>query len=506
MRRGVRGTALLLVGAVVLSACGSRLSEDEIALFASQGIQGPVPGSVVQEQAVDGQAADEQGGGIADPSDPDAQQDSGSFDVGGTGGQGAGDGGQATGDQEGQTGHDGGPTSAAPTDTRAAPPGGNGGATDVGVTESEIVVYQVTDLTGAVPGLFEDTLKATQAYFAYFGATEGTVYGRQIRLVSRDTGLSSNGNRSAYLDACDRAFAAVGSMSAFEEGAADPLSNCSPTFPDLRNTPTSKALQQLPNAMGVKALRAGEVQMSEYEFYKETFPDAITNAGYVFLDNTTTQFQTQQNRDGAEKLGYVWNAVIDVATSETNYARIVNELRSKDIRIVFFMGAYQQAARLVEAMHQQGYAPDAFALQTNIYTREFIEVCRGRCDDFVYIASVGALLEEMDTNPEMQLYAEWLARVSPGSQPTGLGMFSWAAARLFVQALKDIGPEPTREKLLDYLQTQTSAYDGGGLFPPQNVGTQQATDCVTMLRIVDHAYVRVEPGTDYRCRPAPLKL
>jgi hypothetical protein len=58
----------------------------------------------------------------------------------------------------------------------------------VGVTESEIVVYQVADLTGAVPGLFEDTLKATQAYFAYFGATEGTVYGRQIRLVSRDTG------------------------------------------------------------------------------------------------------------------------------------------------------------------------------------------------------------------------------------------------------------------------------------------------------------------------------
>lgn len=500
--------ALLLVGAVVLTACGSRLSEDEIAIFAGQGISGPVPGSVVQEGAADAQSGGEQGGGTTVEPDPGAQHDDGSTVGGGPGGQDGGATGQATTNQGGPSGQDGGSTTPASVDTRAAPPGGNGGATDVGVTESEIVVYQVADLTGVVPGLFRDTLLATQAYFSYFASTEGTVYGRQIRMVSRDTGLSANGNRSAYLDACDEAFAAVGSMSAFEEGGREPIENCSPTFPDLRNTPTSKALMELPNAMGAKALRPGEVQMSEYEYYKETFGDGYKNAGYVFLENTTTEFQTGQNRAGAEKLGYEWNAVIRVATSETNYARIVNELRSKDIRLVFFQGAYQQAARLVGAMKQQDYAPDAFALQTNIYTPDFIELCRshGGCEEFVYIASVGALVEEIDTNPELQLYAEWLDRVAPGQKPSGLGMFSWGAAKLFVQGLKDIGPEPTREKLLDYLQTKASAYDAGGLFPPQNVGTQQATDCVIMLHIVDEAFVRAESGDGYRCRPAPMPL
>ena len=215
------------------------------------------------------------------------------------GGVGADDGGDPGGGSGGRRG-------GASADTRAAPPGGNGGATDVGVTADRILIYNVADLTGAVPGLFRDAYEATLAYIQYFTATEGTVYGRQIVLESRDTQLSAQGNRAAYLDACENAFTAVGSMSAFEEGAAEPLRACG--MPDLRNVRTSKPVQQLDNVFGLQAVRPGDYSRAEWEYYKQQFPDAITNAGFVWLENQTTNYQVGMYIKGTTRdLGYQWN-------------------------------------------------------------------------------------------------------------------------------------------------------------------------------------------------------
>ena len=498
MQPNQRRAAVVLLFALFASACGSRLDRDQVAVFAGQGT-GSVGGSVTQddgtgtqvpvEESVVGEVTTQHGGTDAAGGASEAAAGS----VGGTG-QDGGDGGSAGGESSGADGGQG-----TTRDTRAAPPGGNGGATDVGVTGDTITIYNVADLTGAVPGLFRDAKEATQAYIAHFTATEGTVYGRRIQFVSRDTGLSSNGNRSAYLDACEQAFAAVGSMSAFEEGAAEPLS-CG--LPDLRNIPTSKALQQRSNSLGTDALRVGRVPLSEWTYYKETFPGAISKAAYVFLENTTTSYQTGQNRAATEKIGYVWKEVVPVAVSETNYARIATTLKNSQIELVAFQGAYQQAVRLVEAMQQQDYAPKALALQSNTYVPELLETCQGACDEYVSLAQTGALVEEIEGNPELQTYAEWLKRINPNAQPTGLGMYSWGAAKLFVQALKAIGPEPTRASLLEYLRG-VSGYDGGGLFPPQDIGSQVPTDCIIMLDIEDNRFVRAEPGDDYRCRTEP---
>ncbi len=149
-------------------------------------------------------------------------------------------------------------------------------------------------------------------------------------------------------------------------------------------------------------------------------------------------------------------------------------------------------------MQQQNYAPQVFALQQNIYTPDLIETCGEACEDFVMVAQNAALLEEMQSNPELQLYAEWLQRVNPRARPTGLGMYSWAAAKLFVEAMKDIGPEPTRAKLLEYL-TGVADYDANGLIPPQDVGTQEAAGCIVMLDIEGGQFKRVAPSQGYRC-------
>src|SRR3712207_8816356 len=106
------------------------------------------------------------------------------------------------------------------------PPGGNGGETDTGVTETEIVIANVSDTSGAVPGLFKDAQLAVQAYVEYFNRTYGTIYGRKLKFLPLDSQLDSGANRNKYLQACDQSFAAVGSMSAFEQGGKDPIRQC----------------------------------------------------------------------------------------------------------------------------------------------------------------------------------------------------------------------------------------------------------------------------------------
>lgn len=149
-------------------------------------------------------------------------------------------------------------------------------------------------------------------------------------------------------------------------------------------------------------------------------------------------------------------------------------------------------------MQQQNYSPKVYTLQSNTYTPDLITTCGDACEDFVKVVPTSALLQDMGSNEEMQRYADWLERVNPNPRPTGTGMYSWAAAKLFVQALKDIGPEVTRVKLLTYLDG-VSGYDANGLIPAQDIGTQQAPGCSVILDVRDGAFVREAPSSGFQC-------
>src|SRR5207248_11803468 len=52
---------------------------------------------------------------------------------------------------------------AGPAQTAAAPAGGNGGATDIGVTADTYTLGNVATLSGPVPGIFQGAVIGTQA-------------------------------------------------------------------------------------------------------------------------------------------------------------------------------------------------------------------------------------------------------------------------------------------------------------------------------------------------------
>ena len=368
--------------------------------------------------------------------------------------------------------------------------------TDTGVTETEITVANVSDISGAVPDLFKDAQLAVQAYIEYFNRTYGGVYGRKLKYLPLDSQLNSGQNRNKYLQACDQAFAAVGSMSAFEQGAEDTIKRCG--IPDLRTAAVNNEVMGLPTVYPADASRVGVQPMAEYQFWKRKYPQAVKHSAYLFIDSETTQFQTGQVKAATEKIGYHWDVYRPIPLSQTNYSSYVLEMKRAGVRYVTFQGAYQQAVRLAEYMDQQGFTPDVYALQSNSYTPDFIETGRQTVEG-VHIAVPSVILEEINQHRELQLYATWLQQIDPNALPTGLGIYAWSSAALFVDALKKAGPKLTREGLINALKG-VHDFTGNGLLPKQDIGGKNPADCVVVVVVKGGRFVREEPrGGGFSC-------
>jgi len=500
--RTLRVLSLVLVLVVLSAACGSRLTPEQrevVLAGAAGGGAGGVGAAGSGEVVGPGGGAGVAAGNGTTAGGAPAQGTAGGGTANGGSAAGGGGGGEAAGGGGGAQTAAGGGGGGGGADTRAAPPGGNGGETDTGVTEDTITVANASDISGAVPGLFEDAQLAVQAYLEYFKAAEGTVYGRQLKYLPLDTKLNVTGNRQAYIQACREAFAAVGSMSAFEQGAVEPMRQCG--IPDIRTAAVNDKVMGVETVYPADASTVGVQPMAEYQYWKKQSPEAVKKAAYLFISSDTTRFQTGQVRAATKKIGYDWVYVREIDISETNYDQFVLEMKQEGVRYVTFQGAYQQAANLAKSMQRQGFKPDIYALQSNAYTPNYLQ--SGPVEG-TQIAVPSVILEEADQHAELQKYAQWLNQVSPGEKPTGLGMYAWASAMLFVEAIKKVGPKLTREAVIAELK-KVRDFTGGGLLPPQDIGTKQPADCVVIVEAKGGQFARRAPGSDFLC-DKPVKV
>lgn len=480
MRSPNRLVIALLASALLSTACGARLSDEQRSEALSQ-LGGGGGGGGSQETTTTDTATDPLAAG------PEATAGAAAGPAsGGTTGGTAGTAGTA-----GSAGTSGTAAGGA-KDTRAAPPGGNGGATDKGITADTIVVNNVSDISGAVPGLFEDAQLAAKAYVAYFTAKEGTIYGRKLKLLALDSRLDAGANRSASLEACAKSFAGAGSVSAFDQGGAPVIKDCG--IPDLRGLSTTNPMKVVPNAFPINAAGTGGARsLGMFGWAKDKFPDAIKKAAYVYIDGEVTRTLAEEDMEGTAKiLGYDWIFSSAIGITETNYGPVVRQLKSRGAEYVTFTGAYQQAAALAKEFKAQSYAPKVWQPTVTAYTPDYIKQA-GDASEGTYIAVTASLNEEIAQNKELQTYAQWLNQVAPGKTPTGIGQFAWGAMALFVEKMKEIGPRPTRKALLATIP-KVRSYTGNGLFPGQDVGGKELAACTKIVQVQGGKFVRFLPA------------
>ena len=481
-----RGRKLVLATAVcvltiTLAACGSRLSPEEV-----RAAGGGTVGGLDQ-----GAAAGVPGG------DTGTLPDGSAAGAGGSGGTTAGGGtGSTGGDATGTTGGSGASTgTGANAATGKAPKGSCAGfKNQTGVTDDTITIANGSDVSGPVPGLFASAQEATKAYVAYFNATSD-ICGRKLKLLSLDTRTDAGADQQAYAKACESAFAAVGSMSAFDSGGAGTAADCG--LPDLRSASVTVERTQCATCFGAQSTNSSQFENAVPDYFVKNYKPASQKAAYLWINAGAGPLNAQNQAKAMEKRGmdFIYQQSIDV--SEFNYAPYVQQMKSKGVRYVQFLGTYQQAVRLAQAMQQQGFKPDAFVLDPTGYDPRYVE-SGGDAVEGTKIFINMSMFEEMRSNKEMQLYNAWLQQVKPGATPTFFGVFSWSAARLFVERSIALGGKLSRANLVNELKGVKN-WTSNGIHSRQQVGAKRVGDCWRFITLKGGRWVPEGP-TKYMCR------
>lgn len=463
---------------VTLAACGSQLSPDEVvavsggsspgdgSVVTDPGNPGTDPGTTTDVPGVD-DGADSPQSDPGDPAGPGAAP--GAPDPG----QGAGDGAPGPGGDDGKQGSG-----------DNAPGGGDRAAScegfknQVGITDKTILLANASDISGPVPGLFTSAQDAVRAYIAYFNS-QSDICNRKLELLALDSRTDNGADQQAYAKACQQAFAAVGSQSAFDSGGAAAAKGCG--IPDIRATSVTSERFSCPNCFSAQSVNVNQFQNAVADFVKKTEPSAAKKAAYVWVNAGAGPLNAQNQAKAMTKRGmkFVYQQGIDV--SEFNYAPFVQQMKSKGVEFVQFLGAYQQAVRLAQTMQQQGFKPKMYLLDPTVYNQAFIEQ-GGAAVEGVRAFINTAMYDEIDSNKEMALYRTWLNQVKPGAEPNFFGVWAWSATRLFVEQSLALGGKLTRESLVASMKGVKN-WTANDLHSPQQVGAKQVGDCWRFIEL-----------------------
>jgi ABC-type branched-subunit amino acid transport system substrate-binding protein len=469
---------LLVVSALLLTACGARL-DDETRRAAANGqlVQGGNGGN--NAGATTGAAAD--GGTTGDASG--GTTGAGSATTGGTSG---------TAGTSGTSGSTGGTTGGG----APAPAGGNGGATDVGVTDNSILLGNVSDLSGPVPGLFQGAVIGTQAYLAKVNAGGG-VYGRQLKLKVGDGQLQCDENTKQTDDMTKKVFAFVGSFSIYDGCGSDVLKK-NPGIPDVHNGLDHKALA-LSNNFSVAPLSPGW-RTGPLLDYKKRYADRFQAIGTIYANAGGGAATWAGCKAAIEHLGGKVLYERGFQAAETDFTADIVGMRNAGVKMIYVIASDAPSfARLVVAARQQQV--DWPLLAGGIaYDQGFIQRA-GAAAEGVYNDQQFAMFfnkEEAAVVPAVAEFQEWTNKVAPGEKLDLFAVYGWSEAQLFVQALLKAGPKAKRSDVLAQLK-QVHTFDASGMLAPADPAAKKPPTCWLGAQVKGGKWVRMTPAKGFRC-------
>jgi ABC-type branched-subunit amino acid transport system substrate-binding protein len=479
---------------LALAACGSQLEPSTVAQ-AGGGSGGGAGGSLDGGGALGGDPALSGGSGGSGSSTTGG---GGSAVTGGSGGSTGSTGGGSTSGGGGKSdGGGGGGGGDQGTGANAAGGDGKAGSCDgfqnqTGITDDTITLANVSDISGPVPGIFESAQQATRAYVEYFNST-GDICGRKLAVQLLDSRADAGADQQGYTAACEQAFAAVGSMSAFDSGGAATAQGCG--LPDIRSTTTTPERRDCATCFAAQAVDPGLVNPAMPTYFSEKYADATQHAAVLYINAGAAAVNAQMFQKAYAQAGWKVDYFQGIDVSEFNYAPYVQQMKDAGIKLVTYTGPYQNTVKLLQAMQQQGFEPDAFVQDATIYDQQFVEQA-GDLGNGVFTWSTTKLFDDFSTK-EMALYRSWLDQVKPGAIPNYFGLYAWSAARLFVEQAVALGGQLTRDNLVKAMQG-VKDWTGNGLHVPQQVGAKTTSSCGAVLQLNDGTWSQVSSG-EYLC-------
>jgi ABC-type branched-subunit amino acid transport system substrate-binding protein len=366
-------------------------------------------------------------------------------------------------------------------------------AAEDGVTGDTIVIANLADLTGPVPGLFKAAQDGMKAFVAYINS-QGGVLGRQLELENFDTNTNATEHRIATTQACNDAFAIVGAFSVGDNGGAPVAAECG--IPNIIDVATSPQAAEAEGTFAPVPVVPNLWPTGPLEWIRREHPDAVKDAGIIAIDNPITILNGEKVRKTAESVGFDFIYKEKSPAVESNFAPYVVDMRRQGVEYLTWSGESQNLVRLLGAMEQQNYRPEVINFDAVAYNQGFLRQA-GEAAEGVLINLNVSPLEEADGNPEMQKYLEWLEKTVPGARPDIFGIYSWSAGLLFVKALEQAG-EADRQAVLDAL-ADIHEWTGNGLHAPTDPGSGTPANCFLYVQVHDGRFERVYPDEGFDC-------
>ncbi|CEA08587.1 hypothetical protein BN1051_01943 [Arthrobacter saudimassiliensis] len=332
-----------------------------------------------------------------------------------------------------------------------------------GVTDTTVTVGTHQPLTGPAAAGYSTISPATRAYFDYVNANGG-INGRTIEYLVKDDGYNPANTQSAVRELVlqEEVFALVGGLGTPPHSAVLDFLNDN-EVPDLfvaSGSPTWDQPEDYPYTYGFMVDYPTESRVLA-TYAQEQFPDGT----YCFFgqdDDFGEEFQAGLEAVlGADGLADIQS----YSTANTDIAAQISSLKESGCDVVFMATINGFSAQAVGTAAKLGYSPQWLASSAG--------------GDYSTLAAylgenAAPLLEGFRSANYLPIYSdeqnEWTAQFKQineeyngGAPFDGNTIFGMSIGYLFVEALKQAGENPTREALLEALES--GDVTGNGLVP-----------------------------------------
>ncbi len=325
-----------------------------------------------------------------------------------------------------------------------------GWAQTQGVTDDEIVIGSVNDLSGIFAAVGVPATKGANVVFDRVNAAGG-VHGRTIRYVVEDNGYQMPRAMQGYnkLLNRDKVFAMLQSL-------GTPMNLAGFKLLDPKG---------IPNVAPLTAARQmlQEPMDNKFTSFSTYYDQARVGVKYLngefgsqsvctmYLPTDFGEEILEGSKAGAEEAGISFVAETTHKPDETDFVGSLSKLKEEGCDIVTMALGVRQAITVVGTAKKMGLTDMKFLGTSASFLTVVAQVPGGVTDGFYAAASWKDLWARADEPAPAAFIEEYKA--ATGEDPVGFAMLGYSAAEMMVKALEAAGPDLTHESFIAAMES-----------------------------------------------------
>jgi branched-chain amino acid transport system substrate-binding protein len=323
------------------------------------------------------------------------------------------------------------------------------GGPDVGVTSDEILIGTWAPLTGPASELAM-IAHAMDAYFEYVNQEEGGVHGRKLKLLIKDDAYDPQKTPAVVEELVDRdrVFALLGG-----NGTANCLA--------VKDYLTLKLIPWVNPGSGARVWTS---PVNAYVF--STFPSYVTEArvlskyasenlpakkyGLLYQDDSFGREGQEGVRLGLKNTDKEIAVAQPYKVGETDLTAVAQKFKDAGVDLIFVWTIVEGAAALEKALDAiDGYAPQIVGSQI-LSDPVMFKLAGPRWEGAIVASSVPEL---SSTEPGVAKARQIIQKYGKGMEFGTYAMWGLSRAEVLVEGLRRAGPDLTRLKLIQSLES-----------------------------------------------------